>query len=486
MGIRIKAVRVILYGIFLVGGVGEKVSGQNLYERYPFLREDLNVVVKSNEGLTGFYHQLDRLETRKIRTVNVVHIGDSHIQADWMSGQLRALLQTRFGTAGRGLVFPYAQARTNGPVDIQTNSNVSWQAKRTVHLNNPLPVGVSGLTLTTQSRNASLKISLRSSPYGVQQSFNKVTVFAPRGKNYLDWQVGETIQENRIPQVTGGESSPLYHKVAIGETLSGIANKYRTTVGNLQRLNGMEDTRIFEGQRLKVRGGNGSRGALPRMRGGSGVISSSAAHPFVRSFYLPEPTESVILQTQQHIPSQDQTQLYGVVLENYHQSGILYHMVGVNGAKFEHYNKAGAFWDQIQALKPDLIIISLGTNETVGKYFSDQSFFVELDDFIYNLESYVPHGSILLTAPPDAYRAKQYENPSILKARNIMLDYATGNSIGFWDLYGVMGGQGSVQQWYSAGLAQSDKLHFNRSGYELQGKLLFDALMKGYESYLHR
>ncbi|MEL6134762.1 MAG: GDSL-type esterase/lipase family protein, partial [Bacteroidota bacterium] len=430
--------------------------------------------------------QLERLEARKIRTVNVVHIGDSHIQADWMSGQLRALLQTRFGTAGRGLVFPYAQARTNGPTDIQTYSNVPWQTKRTVHLNNPLPVGVSGLTLTTQAREPSLKISLKDSPYGMQQGFNKVTVFAPRADDFMDWQIGNTPAVDRLPKVSGGEPGPLYHKVQMGETLSGIAAKYRTTIRNLQRLNGMQDTRIYEGQRLKVKASNDLRGALPRMRGESGVLASTVAHPFVRSFYLPELTESVMLQAQQHTPSQRKAQLYGVVLENYHHSGILYHMIGVNGAKFEHYNQAGDFWDQVQALKPDLIIISLGTNETVGNYFSSKSFFVELDDFIYNLENYMPHASILLTAPPDAYRAKQYENPSIFKARNIMQDYATGNSLGFWDLYGVMGGQGSVQQWYSAGLAQSDKLHFNRSGYELQGKLLFDALMKGYESYLHR
>ena len=182
MGIRMTTDKGIWLWVCLVMGICGSISGQSLYERYPFLQEDLNVISSSHQGLAGFYMQLARLETRQVRTVNIVHIGDSHIQADWMSGQLRALLQARFGTAGRGLVFPYAQARTNGPPDIQSTSNVNWRAKRTVHLSDPLPVGVSGLTISTQSLNVRLRISLKDSPYGIPQSFNKVTVYERNGR----------------------------------------------------------------------------------------------------------------------------------------------------------------------------------------------------------------------------------------------------------------------------------------------------------------
>ena len=170
-------------------------------------------------------------------------------------------------------------------------------------------------------------------------------------------------------------------------------------------MNGMEDTRIYEGQRIKVRKPKETTGTLPRMRGERGIVEAEGLNPFVRSFYLPDLIESVTLKSQAQGVSRE-AQLYGVVLENYHQSGILYHMIGVNGAKFEHYNQANSFWEQVQALKPDLIIISLGTNETVGRYFAGDNFFADLDGFVYHLETHIPHGSILLTAPPDAYRAK--------------------------------------------------------------------------------
>ena len=58
--------------------------------------------------------------------------------------------------------------------------------------------------------------------------------------------------------------------------------------------------------------------------------------------------------------------LNGIVLEN-DQNGIIYHAIGVNGARFSDYNKCSLFFDQIQALQPDLIIVSLGTNEAFGR-----------------------------------------------------------------------------------------------------------------------
>ncbi len=44
-----------------------------------------------------------------------------------------------------------------------------------------------------------------------------------------------------------------YHKVKSGETLGTIAERYRTTVSTVQRMNGLRSTRIYVGQRLKVK-----------------------------------------------------------------------------------------------------------------------------------------------------------------------------------------------------------------------------------------
>lgn len=60
------------------------------------------------------------------------------------------------------------------------------------------------------------------------------------------------------PQITtDSEVSYSYHKVASGETLGTIASRYGTTVAEIQRINGLRSTKIYVGQRLKVKKGVG-------------------------------------------------------------------------------------------------------------------------------------------------------------------------------------------------------------------------------------
>lgn len=47
----------------------------------------------------------------------------------------------------------------------------------------------------------------------------------------------------------------VYHKVKSGETLGNIAGKYGTTVREIQRINSLESSKIYVGQRLKVKKG---------------------------------------------------------------------------------------------------------------------------------------------------------------------------------------------------------------------------------------
>ncbi len=48
-------------------------------------------------------------------------------------------------------------------------------------------------------------------------------------------------------------SQPVYHKVKKGESLSVIAERYRTTVTKIKQLNGLKSTKIKAGQRLRVK-----------------------------------------------------------------------------------------------------------------------------------------------------------------------------------------------------------------------------------------
>mgnify|MGYP006210915005 CR=1 FL=1 len=73
--------------------------------------------------LKPFFEKLKLLQSTKTGKINIVHIGDSHIQADLMTNFIRKKLQEEFGNAGRGFIFPYSLARTNGSYNERFKSN---------------------------------------------------------------------------------------------------------------------------------------------------------------------------------------------------------------------------------------------------------------------------------------------------------------------------------------------------------------------------
>ena len=82
------------------------VNEAELSGKYPFISTVFNRI-SNNSGLDSFYQKLHRLKSGGERTVSIVHIGDSHIQADFLTAVVRNGFQEFFGNAGRGLVFPY-------------------------------------------------------------------------------------------------------------------------------------------------------------------------------------------------------------------------------------------------------------------------------------------------------------------------------------------------------------------------------------------
>ena len=64
--------------------------------------------------------------------------------------------------------------------------------------------------------------------------------------------------ENRSsskPNNGGTTKTYVYHKVRSGETLGNIALKYKVSVAEIQRINGLRSSKIYVGQRLKIKPG---------------------------------------------------------------------------------------------------------------------------------------------------------------------------------------------------------------------------------------
>lgn len=90
----------------------------------------------------------------------IIHIGDSHIQGDYFSGEIRMQLQSYFGNGGRGILFPYALSKSFGPRGVSAKPMGLWTGYKTLTGSLTEPLGVSGYGASTRTATSSIQISL--------------------------------------------------------------------------------------------------------------------------------------------------------------------------------------------------------------------------------------------------------------------------------------------------------------------------------------
>lgn len=176
---------------------------------------------------------------------------------------------------------------------------------------------------------------------------------------------------------------------------------------------------------------------------------------------------------------------YGASLEN-NKPGVLYHSIGVNGAKYDSYSNAPLFLQQLPALKADLYIISMGTNEAQALNIDADAFTASVRSFVNKLLAASPGAAVLITTPADSYFNGKMLSKPMNDLNKVLQSTAASSGYALWDLYGFTGRYGSSRSWMSAGLMSHDKIHYNKAGYELQGKLLLSALSKGYNDFVNQ
>lgn len=110
------------------------------------------------------------------RVISVVHIGDSHIQAEIGTSVTREMLQLRFGNAGRGLLSPRRLSGSNQPYDYSFESSRQWSAEKFMKAPWTNPMGFNGASLTLNGGAADITLSTVESDDDYNP-FTRVTVF---------------------------------------------------------------------------------------------------------------------------------------------------------------------------------------------------------------------------------------------------------------------------------------------------------------------
>jgi lysophospholipase L1-like esterase len=163
------------------------------------------------------------------------------------------------------------------------------------------------------------------------------------------------------------------------------------------------------------------------------------------------------------------------------QPSVTYHSIGVNGASVGSYLNCMLFENQLAFLQPDLIIFSIGINDSFGKDFTQSAFEASYSELIRRIKTTCPNATLLFVTNTDSYkkyRKKFYKNPKGKEVQSAMFNLAREHGGAVWDLFEVMGGFGSIATWKRNGLASRDLIHLSRKGYLLTGDLMFDALIQ--------
>lgn len=173
--------------------------------------------------------------------------------------------------------------------------------------------------------------------------------------------------------------------------------------------------------------------------------------------------------------------LYGLSVNSEIAKGINYNTFGVSGGQYKFLaENAPLMVEQMEAFKPDLLIISLGTNDAYVNGLTSEGYDQMLTKLIQSLQLVSPKTEFILTTPPDTEFNKNKPISREIVIQGI-LNVGKKTHCAVWNFNEAMGGENTFKRWQKLKLANKDGLHFNPEGYYLQGQLFNVALAKAME-----
>jgi lysophospholipase L1-like esterase len=125
----------------------------------------------------SFFQSLNKLILKGEGTINIVQIGDSHIQAGFFPEEMRkefaAFISS--GCGARGLIFPYRIARTNNPADYSVRYTGKWEHCRNVELTKTCSLGLTGIVVRTRDTLAGMTFHFKEN--ATFREFNFIRIF---------------------------------------------------------------------------------------------------------------------------------------------------------------------------------------------------------------------------------------------------------------------------------------------------------------------
>ncbi len=367
--------------------------------------------------------------------VNIVQIGDSHIQADINSGTTRDLLQFDYGDAGRGIITPLKLSGTNEPRDYVFTSDRSWSALKVMKRPWTRTMGFTGTSITPASTESSFTIgTVTRDDYHPFSSF----ILFHKGKldiTSLTDDDGNSLSFHAIP-------SRDYTQVMLSEPETRVTVRF-SCAGDLTLFGA-----YLSGDRPGVvYSAIGNNGATYATYNNIGTVGEGIAplHPRL-----------VII-------SLGCNEAFG----NLDTQGF--------------YRQIDKLVKNIKAACPDAQILLTTPMECQKSYYTTSTRTVKVPAKTSKRSKKgkkTRKSSRRMVTKKITERHKHYgTNNNILPLRNEILRYGRENGIAVYDWYEVAGGAGASKTWIDAGLFSGDRVHHSAKGYHLMGRLLYEALI---------
>ena len=261
--------------------------------------------------------------------------------------------------------------------------------------------------------------------------------------------------------------------------ISITASDSLTEVGILLR----DSTVDYATSRIIVLGHSG-QGVVPQL-----LIDGRTVYPSYvdrrtdrHVFNIIHPVDSFVVQ----LPCRagEQFTLTGIYLDNL-KPGFSFHSIGVNGASVPDYLRCQHFTRDLRLLRPDMVIFGLGINDASKSDFDTAQFRLHYLALVDSVRRVNPDCALVFITNNDSFtklrRRKYRVNANGPLARDVFHRVAREVGGVVWDQFQLMGGLKSMEKWQRAKLAQSDRVHFTRAGYQLLGDLFYDALLDAYK-----
>jgi len=364
-----------------------------------------------SRGMVPLYTMLQKLHTIN-RPVRIAVLGDSYIEGDILTGELREMLQDRFGGCGVGYV----------PME-----NESHGFRRTV-------------MHKFSGWNQHNAVTPRY--YNNRNAIISGCYFTPS-----DWAYTELSgQRAYCSHLDTCQTASLLFRSPIDNTVTATTNG-RTPAE--YRVKGSSDL-----QQIKV------NGRIGRVR-----------------FTIANGGDSVMC--------------YGVTMDG--MKGVIVDNYALRASSGEHLgNVSESMLLQFDRLRHyDLVILMYGLNVANIKQTNYTKYHDKMCGAIGHLKKSMPGTGFLLIGVGDREQNEDGVMHTMKGIKQLMAEQqriAADEGIAFWNLFEAMGGSGSISKMVNSKprMANLDYTHINHLGGRHLAKLLYDAIIAGYDNYLRR